>query len=174
MNTGENTLNTRKLFSGNLRSSTMRWTTQNLRWSREWLDARNLAITWSTSSMGEAVPLHSTRPVFLLFLLLLRQGKEILCQHSDHSNQVHLSGKRRASLSLVHNGCRGRRYSWTVPWNLLHDCLGWSHLDKGELWILQALNKFQCLSFKRGVNGLQVENSHNSLCSNILPKCYKS
>ena len=135
----------------------------------------SLAITWSTSSTGEASRPPSTRPkITLSFLSLLRQGEEILCQHPDYSNQVHLGGERRASLSLVHNGCRGRRYSWTVSWSLLHDCLGWSHLDKGELWILQALNKFQCLSFKRGVNGLQVENSHNSLCSNILPKCYKS
>ena len=135
----------------------------------------SLAITCSTSSTEEASRPPSTRPkITLSFLSLLRQGLTMSCQHSDHSNQVHLCGKRRASLSLVHNGCRGRRYSWSVPWRLLHDCLGWSRLDKGELWIVQALNKTQYLSFKRGVNGLQVENSHNSLCSNILPKCYKS
>ena len=89
--------------------------------------------------MGEAVPLHSTRPVFLLFLLLLRQGKEILCQHSDHSNQVHLGGEGRTSLPLVHDGCRGRGQLGSVPWSLLYDCLGWSDVDEKELWIFQGL-----------------------------------
>ena len=100
----------------------------------------SLAITWSTSSTGEASLPPSTRPkITLSFLFLLRQGKEILCQHPNHSNQVHLGGEGRTSLPLVHDGCRGRGQLGSLPWSLLYDCLGWSDVDEKELWIFQGL-----------------------------------
>ena len=96
----------------------------------------SLAIIWSTSSTGQASRPPSTRPkITLSFLSLLRQGKEILCQHSDHTNQVHLGGEGRTSLPLIRDDCRGRRSSWSVSWSLLYDYLGWNDMDEGKLWI---------------------------------------
>ena len=99
----------------------------------------SLAIIWSTSSTGQASHPPSTRPkITLSFLSLLRQGEELLCQHPDYSSQVHLGGEGGTSLPQVHDGRRGRGNAWSLPWNLLHDYLGWSRYDEGVLWLFQV------------------------------------